>query len=223
MNKILNILAIGAHPDDIELLMMGTLIRYKEQGHKVYTVIVTDGRKGIQLDGDTVAEIRKKEAITAAAHINITPIFLGLEDTKIIYEKIICDSILDIIKQVNPDVIFTHDPNDYHSDHRIVSNLVLDEADRYAIPVFFSDILTGVGFNPQFYVDITNQYNLKKVIISEHKSQLFTKILDVVELQNKFRGIQYNWGINVKYAEAFRILPRSHFVNAYKLLPDENF
>jgi len=211
MNKKLTVAAFGAHPDDIEWSMMGTLIKYKEQGHNVHMVVATDGGRG----GD--AAVRKQEAIAAAAHIGIEPVLLNFEDGRLVYTREIYEKFIEAYDKIKPDVVFTHDPdNDYHPDHRKVGRLVTDTS---WVPVFYADTMAGLGFVPQFYVDITDQMQFKKKIISEHKSQMHTRYLEVMEVQNRFRGLQCNWSED-RYAEAFRLFPRIEYVQGYRLLPE---
>jgi len=208
----------GAHPDDIELCMGGTLIKYKEQGHEVFMVIATDGCRGSEIPeerGTKLAELRKKEAISAAAHVGVTPIFLGFEDHRLIYNHESFEKFEEVISNISPDVIFTHDPDDYHSDHRVTSKLVVDTC---YVPVFFSDTRLSIGFEPEFCVDITNQFDKKVKMVKEHASQNPDKLLEIRELQNRFRAAQCD-DERIKYAEAFRLFPRAGWVRAYELLP----
>ena len=217
IGKKLTIMVIGAHPDDIELSMGGTLIKYREQGHNLYMVIATDGRRGGIPAGNELVERRRKEAQAAAAHIGVEPVFLDFEDGRLIYDRTSYEKVIGVYNQVKPDIVFTHDPNDYHEDHRTISKLVTDTS---WVPVFFSD--TCVGFDPQYYVDITNQFELKKKMVMEHVSQIYGSpefsIITSIEIQNSFRGMQC-WNKEIKYAEAFRLCPLLGWVNAYELLP----
>ena len=117
---------------------------------------------------------------------------------------------------IEPDIIFTHSPNDYHSDHRNLSKIITD---CWQGIVFFADTMAGVDFEPQYYVDISSQFEQKKSMLMEHKTQLDSKVVDMIELQNRFRGLQCNWGMVTKYAEAFRVFNRIYSTIAYNYLP----
>ena len=77
----MNILAIGAHPDDLETSCGGTLAKYAKQGHKIFTATTTNGNVGsATLPMKEIAEIRKEEARRAAAHIGAEYICLDYDD-----------------------------------------------------------------------------------------------------------------------------------------------
>ncbi len=146
MRDMLKIIAFGAHPDDLELSVFGTLIKYREGGHYVHTVIATDGRRGgnklkEKVSWQDIAAIRQKEARAAAAYLGIEPVFLGFEDGRLIYDRESYEKVIEIIDKIKPDLIFTHDLFDYHPDHRTIGRLALDAAGT--APVFFMD--TGRG------------------------------------------------------------------------------
>jgi N-acetylglucosamine malate deacetylase 1 len=217
MNKKLSIVMCGAHPDDIELYMGGTLIKYINQGHDVKMVIATDGGKGGN-NFEGLVEIRENEALAAAAVVGIEPIFLGFKDGEVIYNKETFEKVKYIIDKLKPDVIFTHDSNDYHSDHRVISRLIVDSLNF--VPVFFADTFMGINFNPQFYVNIDNEYETKMKMVKLHKSQNLRVLNDMVNIQNGFRGAQCGYK-KVKYAEAYKFSSKSQCLNGYKFLPED--
>jgi LmbE family N-acetylglucosaminyl deacetylase len=214
--KKLKILAFGAHPDDIEVSMLGTLLKYKEQGHEVKTVIVTDGQRGGVDKGKELAQIRKNEALEAAQIIGVKPIFLNFEDGRLEYNIKTYEKFLEIYQDISPDLIITHSPEDYHPDHRKVSKLVTDVA---KVPVLFSETLAGVNFIPDYYVDITEQFNKKIKARSCHTSQYVDKGIERIKIVNRFRGMQCN-SEKIKYAEVFKLFKKYGNVKAYELLPE---
>ncbi len=79
----MKILAIGAHPDDIEIFMFGLLSIYKDMNNEIFTIIATDGSKGSNKYNKNLSEIRKKEAISGLKDL-CKPIFLDIIDGELI-------------------------------------------------------------------------------------------------------------------------------------------
>ena len=204
----MKVLGIGAHPDDIEIFMYGLLSIYKKEGHQVYTMIATDGAKGGAIKGNKLAEERANEAISGLEKLSL-PIFLNLPDgelgEELEHRKIIKENILKIM----PDLIITHSENDYHADHKSLS-LITKGAVSHYIPILFCDTLMGLNFNPNYYVDITDHYELKKDAILKHKTQKPNRFVDLFELMNSYRAAQCN-APKGNYAEAYSFIPSFPF------------
>ena len=123
------------------------------------------------------------------------------------------------MEQLNPDVIFTCAPNDYHNDHRCLSRLVLNSA---WAPVFFADTACGVDFNPDYYVDITEFMETKLAMARQHQSQFSEDPKEMIEIVNRFRALQCRRQ-EIRYAEGFRLYKRFEWVKAYELLPHDDY
>ena len=212
----MKILALGAHPDDIEIFMYGLASIYKKEGNEVYTMIATDGSKGGSTKGVLLSQKRKKEAIAGLEKLS-KPIFLNITDGELGEEpkhrKLIKENILKIM----PDLIITHSQNDYHSDHRSLSLLTSSAVSHY-IPIIYCDTLMGVNFNPNFYFDITEYYSLKKDAILKHKTQKPQRFVDLFKLMNSYRAAQCN-APKGKYAEAYAFEPSFPFSDIRDILP----
>ncbi len=212
----MKVLAVGAHPDDIEIFMYGLLSVYKKKGHEVYTMIATDGRNGGAVTGEKLAMQRVNEAIEGLKKLS-SPIFLNLPDgelgSEINHRKIIKESIF----RVMPDLIVTHSENDYHSDHRALS-IITTEAVSHYIPVLYCDTLMGINFNPTYYVDITDYYESKKEAVLKHKTQDPERFVELFELMNFYRAAQCN-APKGKYAEAYSYVPSFPFSDIREILP----
>ncbi len=214
-----------AHPDDFEVMMAGTALKYQEQGHEVHLVICTDGRRGRgNLDSNVtwqeIVEIRKKEAYDACAMMNIEPVLLGIEDHRMIDDRECYEKVITAMENINPDVIFTLAPNDYHNDHRCVSRLVLNSA---WAPVFYADPASAVDFIPDFYVDITKYIEKKIEMRLAHASQTgAVSPRESIEIVNRFRAKQCAKP-EIKFAEAFKVHKRFDWVKAYELLPVDTY
>lgn len=225
-NKVrkLKVVSFTPHPDDMEILCGGTLLKYKQQGHDVIVVIGTDGRRGRGKLPDSVTwqeiiEIRRKEACKACAFLGVEPLFLDMEDHRVIDDRECYEKVITAMESINPDIIFTCDPDDYHSDHRAMSRLVLNSA---WAPVMFMEVSGGVNFIPDYYVDITSQMDTKIEMVRQHQSQFKEDPEERVRVLNRFRGMQCGKS-EIKYAETFRAYKRHSWVKSYELLPKDDY
>ena len=204
---VMNILAIGAHPDDIEFGCGGTLIKYADRGHRVSLLIMTQGGLG----GPTNARVQ--EQMDSKAILGAENIFWGgYEDTHLVVDRELITQIEDVIAEVNPDFIFCNFMDDTHQDHRHLSQATMT-ATRYIRNVMFYEGPTTQNFIPYVFVDISKTLEKKILALEAHRSQVtktnienFT-ILELARSSANFRGIQGR----VKYAEAF--FPLRLFIN----------
>ena len=213
----MKIIAIGAHPDDIEIFMYGLLSIYKNRGDEIYLAVATDGSAGGNADAQTLIGLREQETIKALSLLG-NPNLMGFRDGYLISEINAFPIIKNYILSIKPDLIITHDPKDYHADHRALSNFVLDSV-GFICPVLFCDTLLGINFNPDFYFDITSSFERKKKAILCHNSQNPQKFFDAISLQNSFRSAQCNLKIG-KYAECYRHDKIFPFSDVRSLLPN---
>ncbi len=218
----MNILAIGAHPDDIELQCAGTLALYAlDPENHVSLAVVTNGDKGnYDVDPNLLAKTRKQEFVASCDVIGGEPHWLGFPDEYLMNTLENRLVMVDLIRKVNPDLVITHGANDYHPDHRYTHELVWDAltlaavahvkttqpATNRQVTLYFMDNLGGINFEPTELVDITEVIEIKKKALSCHASQtsIFHEMLDVdlidmVDTVGKFRGYQ----AGCKYAEGF--------------------
>lgn len=204
----MNILAIGPHPDDIEIGCGGTLIKYAKRGHNVFLMLITKGEKG----GNT--ELRYQEQVKAAEIIGARDVFwAGFKDTELLDKgNEMIHTVERYIELTKPHFIFINFFDDTHQDHRAVNRSVLS-ATRYVKNVLFYEVPTTNNFIPQVFVDISESLEKKIRALEAHESQVMkTNIedLSIVELARSsanFRGIQGR----VRYAEAFS--PLRLFIN----------
>ena len=234
----MNILAIGCHPDDLEIGCGGTLARYVNEGHKVFMCHVANGNMGhTVIMPDELREIRTGEAEKAAQVIGAEAINIDVEDLKInSYNEDTVKKLIDIIRCIKPDVIITHSPDDYMKDHREVSKLVFDASFSSSIPhlftnnpyyskippIYYMDTLAGINFQPVEYVDISGTLEIKLKALNCHESQIkwmleHDKIdfLDFVRTISKFRGLQ----CGAVYAEGFKKCETWPRLETKRLLP----
>ena len=207
MIQTMNILAIGAHPDDIEYGCAGTLIKYAERGHHIYLMGLTSGQEGGS------SEIRKQEQENAAELMSVQKIFWGgYHDTQLPLNKELIEKIEEVLGEVNPDLILVNYGDDTHQDHRILTQATMS-ATRYVRNVLFFEVPTTQNFNPQVYVDISDTLERKSQVLNAHASQVMKTniedmyIIELAQANATFRGIQGR----VKFAEAFA--PLRLFIN----------
>ncbi len=207
MIQTMNILAIGAHPDDIEYGCAGTMIKYAERGHHIFLMVLTSGQEG----GST--EIRQQEQEAAAEVMKVQKVFWGnYHDTQLPLNKELIEKIEEVLGEVKPDLILVNYGDDTHQDHRILTQATMS-ATRYIRNVLFFEVPTTQNFNPQVFVDISDTLERKFKVLEAHASQVMkTNIEDmyIIELARAnatFRGIQGR----VKFAEAFA--PLRLFIN----------
>ena len=203
----MKILAIGSHPDDIEVGCGGTLKKYADKGHEIYLLVMTEGEQG----GDR--SVRISEQGKAAEIVGAKKVFWGgLEDTKIDSDLSTIKKIESIIKEIEPVFIFTHYFNDTHQDHRHLNNAVISAA-RYTKNVLFYEGPTTQDFRPSIFSDIDKLIDVKTSLVKAHESQVLRtniagiSIEEIVLSTANFRGTQGR----VKYAEAF--VPLRVFIN----------
>ena len=200
--KKVNILAIGAHPDDIEFGCGGTLTKYSQRGHRLFLMVMTGGGSGAP------SETRMAEQTAARQILGAEEIFWGgYQDTHLGVDAEMIKKIESVIASVKPEFIFCHFPDDTHQDHRHLAQAVMS-ATRYIRNVLFYEGPTTQNFNPQVYIDIADTLDVKLEALRAHRSQVMKtniedlSIIEVARSCANFRGIQGR----VKYAEAFHAL-----------------
>lgn len=193
----MNILVIGAHPDDFEFGCGGTLIKMSKNA-KLFALIMTKGEVG----GD--ANVRYKEQIEVCKYLKAKLFWGEYKDTKIELNKSLIDKIEKIIHKTKPDLIFTHYPKDTHQDHRNLSEATIT-ATRYIRNVLFYETPSSIDFSPTVFMDIGDIIEEKLYLLKLHASQVNAtrvKGLSIIEAATStaiFRGYQNR----VKYAEGF--------------------
>jgi LmbE family N-acetylglucosaminyl deacetylase len=218
----MNVLFVGAHPDDIELWAGGTASLYARRGDSVYFCVATNGNVGSSvLPPAEIAAIRRAEATRAAALIGAELIWLDFDDEFLMDSRESRLAIIEAIRRAKPEVIFCHWRQDYNPDHSISGMLVDECAHMGGVPniittsppfpsiphVYFMDTPAGVGFEPEIYTDITETFPMKVEMVRQHASQgswmkdIFGYDLEsFLEIPAKFRGLQ----AGCRMAEAFR-------------------
>lgn len=235
----MNILAIGAHPDDLEIACYGTLARYVQMGHNVTVCHISNGNLGhVIIEPDELAAIRFDEAESAARVIGAQHCTLNVDDQYVdSNDPDQVKKLTSVIRRVRPDFIITHCEDDYHRDHVETYKLVFratccaslahyhDGTDLPTVeicPLYQMDTLANTGFTPTEYVDISDTIGLKLKALACHDSQItwmreHDKIdfIDFVRASSKVRGSQ----CGVAYAEGFRADLHYGRMTTKRLLP----
>jgi LmbE family N-acetylglucosaminyl deacetylase len=189
------ILAIHAHPDDVEILAGGTVALLAASGNAITIVTMTPGDCGsAELDPEAIAAVRRAEGAAAAAIIGAEYRCAEFRDLAIFSDDRSRRRVVEALRQTRPDLILTSSPVDYMCDHEATSSLVRDAcfaapARNYstgdprpaaplgAIPhLYFMDPIGGVDRDerpvaPDFYVNVAATFETKCAMLAAHKSQ----------------------------------------------------
>ncbi len=198
----MNILAIGAHPDDIELGCAGTMLKYVRGGHKVFYLIMSEGGQG----GD--AALRRQEQEDAARRVGVSRVFWGnCVDTQFHVTREMVALIEGVCAQVKPDEVYVNFPQDSHQDHRALGKAVIS-ATRYIPRVLFYEDYTSLDFNPEIFVDIADAIDDKIEVVRLHRSQVSRHLPAGLDMLESVRAVAHFRGFQgkVRYAEGFRPL-----------------
>ena len=219
----MNVLAVGCHPDDLEIGCGGTLAKYVKRGDKVFMCHIANGDMGhIVIEPAELRLVREREAENAAKVIGAEAISLDVGDGRVdATNRETINKLVEVIRYAKPDVIITHNSDDYMQDHINTSQLAFDasflatlkhyepQVTRHETiaPIFFMDTLAGINFIPTEYVDISDEIEQKLQALNCHESQIkwmadhdHIDFLDFVRTCSKYRGLQ----ASVPYAEGFR-------------------
>ena len=201
------IIAIGAHPDDIEIGCGGTIRSFSLQGAEIYFIIGTLGEKCIVKDIDEQALIdkRQQESINASKYLGVKNVFfLGLPDTHIEHNGTSVTAIEKYIKQINPNFVFTHSKEDNHQDHRNMAFATLSACRRQKLNILhYETPTTAQSFLPAVFNDISSTINYKIETLGLFSTQNEKIYLDKEAIRGlaKYRG--YISGF--EYAEGFEM------------------
>jgi LmbE family N-acetylglucosaminyl deacetylase len=224
------ILVIMPHPDDMEILCAGTLIRLREAGCEVHVATMTAGDQGSpNQPREVIAAIRRKEAGLGAGAIGaVSYTCLEFDDVRIVFDNDARVRTAAMLRTVNPALVVTTSPEDYMFDHVITSHLVRDACfnapmPNYATPggeeptssvpyLYYADTMEGHDIlgrrlTPSCFVDISGQIEPKAKALACHDSQ--RAWLSKQHGMDDYIGAMKRWcarrgeEIGVAYAEAF--------------------
>jgi len=198
----MNILAIGAHPDDIELGCGGTLLKVAQKGHFVFMYTVTRGGAS----GKVIR--RSNELVNSAKSIGATTLWIDdYEDSRVYLTKELVNSIEFFIRKSKADVIYTHPLRDNHHDHRAIAEATM-EAGRFTPTIFGFENPSTRNFFPTMYYDITDVIEKKISLLNLYGSQHSKQFLstEAVKGLSEYRAFQSRLDNRIQNMEAFEIM-----------------
>lgn len=189
-NSCLRILMIGAHPDDCEIKTAGVALKYRALGHHVKFVSVTNGETGHHIHNPaTIARIRAEEMRKACEIAGIENLVMDNRSNALEADVPTRNQIIKLIREYQPDLIFTHRLNDYHPDHRRTAMLVQDSSYAIRIPnvcpsvpyltyapvivYMYDNFQKPTELSPEVVVGIDDVMDAKVRMIGCHASQIF--------------------------------------------------
>ena len=192
----MNVLAVGAHPDDIELGCGATLLRHRANGDRVCLLVMTTGEQGPQ-----DAHSRVKEQEDAAAYLGADLVWGTFADGAVTDGRPAIDVIQRAALEVDADIVYTHSSIDTHQDHRATARATL-AACRRQQRVLHYEAPTSQAFVPSLYVDIAGYVERKLDLLRAHESQVLKNglvDLEAIAASARYRGFQ----ARIREAEAF--------------------
>lgn len=197
----MNIVVFSPHPDDAEVLMGGTIARYAQKGHNVSIILVTVPNQ---------RERRRKEAEKSAGILGANLHVLDLDPYELAFNRRTVEVFDGVIREFQPDVIYTCWNHDSHQDHIVVSNATTAAARKNSCSLFMYEQalpggITPYGFNPQVFVDISDTIDTKIKGVLAHESQVQNfseRWIHGIRSRAMYMGFQ----INVNFAEAFEVV-----------------
>lgn len=196
----MNIVAIGAHPDDIEIGVGASIAIHSARGDNVRFIILTNGGKLSDPDQ------RVREARTSAEILGVTDVqFLNYEDTMVPYDHEIVDRLEYHLESMDADRVYIHGSRDTHQDHINASQASITASRHVDEVLAFETPSTRSSFTPQYYSTVSKEFLDRKIeAIQSHKSQKEKKYLEAEAMEGlaRFRGRQAGSG----YAEAFQVI-----------------
>lgn len=236
-----SVVAVGAHPDDVEGGCGGTLLKMAAAGKRITMVSVTNGDKGSfdkpDIDYQEVTRIREAESRAAAAIIGAEYVCLNAEDQFLFDSKEIRIALADVLRHVAADLVLASPPVDYQADHTLAGDIALEACHLAALPqlrssypalpydpvMYYYDSTLALDFQPTFYVDITDVMERKISLYGVHPSQSAASesehgwtLEEATRTKNHLRGLQSG----VKYAEGFAPCLRWPRVRALRDFPE---
>ena len=215
------IIVITAHPDDETLGVGGTILKHKQNGDQVYWLIVTNIFENQGFSKEKIKE-RQDEVQKVAQMFSFEKTFMLDYPTMSLSSSSIIEMVPKISKiftEVEPEIIYTLNRSDAHSDHRVIFDAVFSCTKSFRYPYIkqvlmyeciseteFAPALPEKVFIPNYFIDITDFIEGKLEIMSVFKSELgshpFPRSLDNIKALAMYRGAS----VGVNFAEAFQLL-----------------
>ncbi len=231
-SDIPRVLAIHAHPDDVEFQCAGTLVLLKQLGCPITIATMTPGDCGsAEYSADEIAEIRRAEARKSAELLGAEYVCLEFRDLSIVVDNPSRGKVCEALRRARADIVLTAPPVDYMTDHEVTSVLVRDACFSASVPnystrqwnpapplhgiphLYYVDAVEGIDYfgrpqKPDFIVDVTASFDMKQKMLACHASQ--RNWLRKQHGMDEYLERCERWAaargreIGVKYGEAFR-------------------
>jgi LmbE family N-acetylglucosaminyl deacetylase len=215
------LLAVSAHPDDIEFAAGGTMFKFMESGYDMYLIVATNGENGFKIGHKPKKErikIRHMEQLKSAKLLGIKKVFfLNYRDGYLKYDEKLRDKIAGIIKKVKPAIVFSFDPGNHlfesinlnHHDHRAIAEAAFDAVfaarNRYMLPGWYHAVEEFYFYGaekPNHYENITKFIDKKINLIKQHRSQYY----DEVSMAKWVKDHLSSYTKKYKFSERFRVV-----------------
>jgi LmbE family N-acetylglucosaminyl deacetylase len=204
---ISKILFIGAHGDDVELMAAGTLLKFSQLGSDIYYCSFSFSKKSIP-EGFSV-DSTEKEANMSTDILNIPRdnVFRFEYPTRHFLDsrQSILEDLILLRNKVNPDLVVTHNTEDIHQDHKVISEETYRAFKQSSTIWGYESLKNDRMFNNNIYVKLSSEnIDMKIKAISQFKTQLVKepKLIEAVKILAVYRGLQVNAG----YAECFEAI-----------------
>jgi LmbE family N-acetylglucosaminyl deacetylase len=191
-----SVLAIGSHPDDVELGCAGALSAHRAMGHSTSMLVMSGGEQSRNYLGN----LRQLEQEASAKSLGASLYWGGFVDCGIPDDHTTIDRIEAVMDAVRPDVIYVHAPDDAHQDHRIVAAAAVSAGRRTSRILYYQSPST-TRFEPTVFIDISDHLGAKLSALACHKSQVNAESVQLDAIAASAR----HWGAfaRVVLAEAF--------------------
>ena len=235
MAKKLNVVVVGAHPDDCEEWVGGLTIRYRESGHRVTYITTTNGDAGHHaMNREETRRHRYEESRKVAKCLDIEYVVMDVHDGCLEPTLENRLALISLLRKCDPDMIITHSLNDYHPDHRYTAQLVSDTAYMLNVPLCVPDVpivkrpvvYCHISFMPQdnasttVLVPVDKQMDKKLLAIHQNTSQMYEWLcwVDGIDLDTiapdengRLKFLRRQWDVPwLKITESYREKIRYH-------------
>ena len=227
-----NILAVGAHPDDVEFLIAGTLALLHQKGYRINIATVATGDMGsMEFNTQEISSKRYQEATNAAQILDAPYHTLGESDLHVLFDNPTRFKATELVRKTDPYIVFTLSPQDYMKDHELTVDLIWDACFNASVPnyvthqanpappttrtpyLFYADPIEGIDrfgqrISPALYVNISSVMETKEQMLAQHDSQ--RSWLQAQHGMDQYIISMKEWSakrgreIGVEYAEGFR-------------------
>lgn len=225
MNCKLDILAIAAHPDDVELSCAATLVKHKAKGKKIGILDLTKGELGTR--GSASERMLESEASSKILGLDYRH-NLGFKDGFVEYSETNLWRIAEVVRQTQPEIVLANAPKDRHPDHGNASKLIRDACFYAGLQKYQKGLqarspwrpktmyyyIQDFNLQPDFVIDVTDYVDIKFESIKAFRSQFFTDgmtgpatPISGQDFMDYLKSRMRVWGrgIGARYAEGFLV------------------